>query len=132
MAKNFCQITNRFYPIGVLGGDIEIHFMHYYTENQALDKWNRRVKRINFNNLFFVFSDGAEFRDELLYQYEKLPFEHKIFFSSKPYSNSNCTVFIKEYANEDHVYDSTRNRKYEKYLDLIKWLNGEEGFIKNQ
>jgi uncharacterized protein (DUF1919 family) len=104
---------NRNYPIGVLGDDVEVHFMHYHTEKEALEKWNRRLKRVNLNNLFIVFSDGAEFKEEQLERYEKLPFKHKIFFSSKPYSRYKSTVFVKDYANATHVYDSTHNRKYE-------------------
>ncbi len=118
MAHKFTEQTSRRYPIGVLGGDVEIHFMHYKTEAEALEKWNRRVKRLNRDNLFVVFSDGAEFNEELLQRYQKLPYEHKIFFSSKPYSNPDC-VFVKDYAEAEHVYDSTRNRRYErrrKYL----------------
>ena len=132
MAHRFCKIMNRNYPIGVLGEDVEVHFMHYHTEKEALEKWNRRIKRVNLNNLFIVFSDGVEFKEELLERYEKLPFKHKIFFSSKPYSRYKSTVFVKDYANATHVYDSTHNRKYEKYLDLVKWLNGEANFLKNK
>jgi uncharacterized protein (DUF1919 family) len=132
MAQRFCKVMNRNYPIGVLGGDVEVHFMHYRSEEEAFAKWNRRTKRVNLKNLFVVFSDGVEFKEELLERYEKLPFKHKIFFSSKPFSNYKSTVFVKDYANAAHVYDSTHNRKYEKYLDLVKWLNGEENFLKTK
>ncbi len=132
MAHKFCQLTNRTYPIGVLGGDIEIHFMHYHTEAETTEKWARRAARLNRENLFVVFSDGSEYHEELLERYEKLPYKHKIFFSSKPCPNSQCTVFVEDYAMAEHVYDSTRNRRYEKYIDLVKWLNGEERFLKKK
>ncbi len=132
MAHKHYEATHRRYPIGVLGSDVEIHFMHYNTEQQAQEKWTNRLKRLNRNNLFVIFSDGEEYHDDLLERFERLPFESKIFFSSKPRPQSNCTVFVEDYACEVHVYDSTRNRRYEKYLDLVKWLNGEEGFIKNR
>ena len=56
----------RSYPIGVIGDNIEIHFMHYKTSEEALEKWNRRKKRLNFNNLFFIYSDRDNFREEYL------------------------------------------------------------------
>lgn len=130
MAHRHFASTGRRYPIGVLGGDVEIHFMHYYTEAEAQEKWQRRLKRLNRENLFALFSDGEEYRKEHLARFEKLPYRHKIFFSSKPQPNSRCTVFIPDYHGEVHVYDSTRNRRYEKYLDLVKWLNGEEDYLK--
>jgi uncharacterized protein (DUF1919 family) len=129
--KNF-QLTGHVYPIGVLGGDVEIHFMHCHSEAEAEQKWQRRLNRLNKDNLFVVFSDGEEYRDEHLARFEKLPYQHKVFFSSKPQPNSNCSVFIRDYEKELHVYDSTKNRRYEKYLDLVKWLNGEEHYLKNQ
>lgn len=131
MAHKHYEMTKRRYPIGVLG-DIEIHFMHYKTEAEATEKWVRRIKRLNLENLFVLFSDGEEYSEEHLERFEKLPFSHKVFLSSKPKPNSNCTVFIQDYEKELHVFDSTRNRRYEKYLDLAKWLNGEDQYIKNQ
>jgi uncharacterized protein (DUF1919 family) len=130
MSKKFTKITNRTYPIGLLGGDVEIHFMHYTTKEEVLEKWNKRVNRINFDNLFVVFSDGEEFRQEHFKKFENLPYCHKIFLSSKPNNSSKITVFIRECANSPHVYDVTKNRKYEKYLDVIKWLNCQEDFLK--
>ena len=37
--------------------DIEICFLHYKTETEALEKWNRRCKRINKNCTIFKFND---------------------------------------------------------------------------
>jgi uncharacterized protein (DUF1919 family) len=130
-AQRKMELTKRNYPIGVLGKDVEIHFVHYHTEQEALEKWTRRAKRINLNNLFIIFSDeGQEFKEELLERFEKLPFAHKVFLSSKPRSDYKSVVYVKDYAKAPCVCDSTRNRKYEKYFDLVKWLNCEENFIK--
>ncbi|HSV49708.1 MAG TPA: DUF1919 domain-containing protein [Candidatus Acidoferrales bacterium] len=131
MAHKHFFMTHHHYPIGLLGSDIEIHFMHYHSEEEAKEKWQRRAKRLNRDNLFVVFSDGEEYREEHLARFEKLPFTRKIFFSSKPQPDSTCTVFIRDYEKANHVYDSTRNRRYEKYIDLIKWLNGEPHYLKN-
>jgi uncharacterized protein (DUF1919 family) len=118
------------YPIGILGDDVEIHFLHYKNERVAYDKWVQRTKRINFDNLFFIYSDNYFFREEFLDRYQKLPFKHKIFFSSKPRSNFECVVFIRDYANASHVGLMLRDRKYLKYLDLTNWLNGSSDFLK--
>ena len=42
-------------PIGRLGdnGDfVEIQFVHCYNFSNALEQWNRRIKRINRSNIF--------------------------------------------------------------------------------
>jgi uncharacterized protein (DUF1919 family) len=115
------------YPIGVLG-DVEIQFLHYKNPVEAADKWSRRTKRVNFNNLFFTYSDSDtdEVTGDLLSRYQKLPFDHKIYFSTEPRNFPN-TIVIKDYKG--HIGNSTRNRKYEKYLDVIKWLNGDKKFF---
>jgi uncharacterized protein (DUF1919 family) len=120
----------RNYPIGVLGGDIEVHFLHSNSEVEVSNQWSRRLQRVNLENLFIVFSDSEyrEFKEELLVRFEKLPFNHKIFFSANRRENSKVNIFVEDYAGEPSILDSTINRKWEKYFDVIKWLNGEEDF----
>lgn len=45
------------YPIGMLGEGIEIHFLHYKSNEEAAEKWKQRVKRIDLNNLIVKFCD---------------------------------------------------------------------------
>ena len=44
------------YPMGKLN-DVEIHFLHYKSPEEAYEKWNRRRQRINFKNLIVKFND---------------------------------------------------------------------------
>ncbi len=44
------------YPIGWLD-DIPIHFMHYHSEQEAQEKWETRLKRVNLDNLFIMMTD---------------------------------------------------------------------------
>lgn len=114
----------RVFPIGVLGGDVEIFFVHYKTKEQALAAWNRRVKRINYTKLFVVFSDDGDknFSEEYFEKFDKLPFDNKLFFTGKQREGCN-------YATK-YIYDDVRSRRYEKNLDSVKWLNGESNFLK--
>lgn len=52
-ASKYSDISHPTYPIGVLDGDVEIHFYHYSSEKSAARSWQRRAGRINFNNLLF-------------------------------------------------------------------------------
>ncbi len=125
MSMQYTKLTGKVYPIGLLGGDVEIHFMHYKTQEEAAVKWTNRLKRFHRENLFIVFSDSEEFRQEHLELFARLPFEHKVFFSAKPQPDFDGTVFVRDYASAPYVFDVTKNRKYEKYFDLTKWLNSE-------
>lgn len=124
------SLNKKHYPIGLLGDDVEIHFMHYKTREEALEKWTRRRDRMNFNNLFFIYSDRDSFKEDFLDTYEKLPFERKIFFSSKPRANRKSVVYVQDYEKDFQVGESEHNGKYQKYIDIIKWLNGEADYIK--
>lgn len=118
------------YPIGVLGDDVEIQFSHYKDEIEAAEKWERRSKRINFSNLFFMYSDRFGFRAEFLDRYEKLAIKRKIFFSSKPRGHPGLVVFVRDWEGKSQVEGMAVNRKFEKYFDVVKWLNGEDDFLK--
>jgi len=45
------------YPIGILGDDIEIHFLHFSNAEEVLEKWTRRKKRMNYQNLLIKFTN---------------------------------------------------------------------------
>ena len=45
------------YPIGLLDGKIEIHFLHYKSTEEAFTKWERGKKKINWDNLFVKMDD---------------------------------------------------------------------------
>lgn len=108
------------YPIGVLGGDVEIHFLHYKSEEEALDKWNRRLERVNYNNLFFVLSENNEFKEEYFQRFDKLPFKHKLFLTSKPRSDCKYAIWMRNYSFDMFPYI------FQNYADTRKWLNGKE------
>jgi uncharacterized protein (DUF1919 family) len=123
------QKTKR-YPIGLLGDDVEIHFLHYKNEEEAAEKWTRRTKRINFDNLFFILSSGQSFKEELLQRYLKLPFSHKLFISTKTWNNYDNIIFVREIENSIDLRHMVITREYERYVDLTKWLNGDNDFVK--
>ena len=111
------------YPIGVYNDGVEIHFMHYHTKNEALQKWNERTKRMNKNNLFIIGSDRDNCNYDIVKRFDKLNFKNKIFFSSKKLPQINSAIYIDKYKNEACVGDMIPNQEWLEYFDLIKWLN---------
>ena len=47
------------YPVGIGYSDIKIHFMHYHTFEEAIEKWNRRKARVNSDNIAFMYTNYA-------------------------------------------------------------------------
>jgi uncharacterized protein (DUF1919 family) len=111
------------YPIGLLKGEIEIHFLHYENELDALEKWRRRTERINYQNLFLSFSDSETCNDDQIRTFDSLSYK-KVFFSSKEIPGIKSLVFLKSYMGLDgigNIYDDRWS--YRKYFDVVKWLN---------
>ena len=61
-------------------GDIEIVFLHYKDENEAREKWTRRVARINYDNLILKFSQMNYCTEEDLQRFDKIDAKKKICF----------------------------------------------------
>lgn len=108
------------YPIGKLTDDVEIHFLHYHSKEDAKNKWESRVKRINMDNLLVKFCDRDLCSDELILEFEKLKFKNKLCFSAKEYKNTSVITF-KEFYGKECVEEEWKY--YEKYINIIDTLN---------
>ena len=85
------------YPIGLIK-DIEIHFLHYQSEEEALSKWEKRIKRMDWNNLFIKFDGSKDFAsDEHLRIFNDLPYKNKICFVKTKISNFSSVIQISEW-----------------------------------
>lgn len=95
--------THNRYPIGLLDGKVEIHFMHYLTKEDAATKWYKRAKRVNFDNLLIVGMDRDCCTEQDIRTFDTLPYERKIMFSTHNLKELKSNCFVKEFANMDSV-----------------------------
>lgn len=109
------------YPIGVLGDNIEIHFLHYKNEKEALEKWNKRVKRIDFTNMLIKLSDVDRCTEEIIREFDSLNYKNKLCFTAKEYKDIKSAIHIKECDNLQEVRGEWRY--YESYINIKKYLN---------
>lgn len=111
------------YPIALIGGDVEIHFMHYSSQEEALEKWNRRIKRINWNRLIVKMSirDNGYDIDDIIDRFTKLPYKNKVCFTPKKV-NREQIVFVPEL----HVLNILGGDETEctlKHINLIQFVD---------
>jgi uncharacterized protein (DUF1919 family) len=115
---------DRAYPIGLLGDEIELHFLNYESKEDALEKWNRRLKRINWDNLYVTFTDRDFCTSEILQEFDSLPFQHKVCFTANNNSKIHSAVWVKDDKNQPSVRDLyTHYHTLKKYFNFMKWLN---------
>ena len=81
------------YPIGKID-DIEIYFMHYKSKDEALKKWNRRLKRINKDKMLVKFNDQNGCSDSDLKKFLELPYKNKIFFTCKKWNIVSNNIYV--------------------------------------
>lgn len=106
------------YPIGLLDGKVEIHFLHYHSEEEAAEKWYRRAKRVNWNKLLIIGMDQNLCSENDIHAFGQLPFKNKLFFSSKKV-DGNSIVYMKEFDGKGQVGDPYR-KAYLFYRYMIK------------
>ena len=68
------------YPIALLD-DVEVHFMHYKSAEDAQKKWEYRKNRINKKRLLVKMSQRSSNDLTFLERFEKLPYKNKICFT---------------------------------------------------
>ncbi len=119
------QRENRFFPIALLKGKVEIHFHHEFDEGIAKAKWERRLKRINWDNIYVKFSeDSGICTEEHLEAFDQLYFPYKVCFTAKNYPHLKSTIFMPDYFEEGApMYWLSK-----KYFDVIGWFNKKHGF----
>lgn len=93
------------YPIGLLDGKVEIHFLHYKTETEAADKWYRRASRVNLDKLLIIGMEQNECSVDDILRFDKLPYKNKYFFSTRKLPDVGSNVYMHEFRNRKEVGD---------------------------
>lgn len=120
--KNDIKILREthYFPIGKLD-DIEIIFLHYKSDSEAVEKWNRRKQRVNYDKLIIKMNDQNGCRYEDIESFFNLKWNNKIFFSGKQYCNMSEVICIpskkSEYVTNDmNIFINNR-------FNIINYIN---------
>ena len=112
-------------PIGMLDDDIEIVMLHYKDPAVAKEKWERRCRRVNFDNLIIKFGYMNDCTPEMLRQFDEMEFDgftpKKIMFINKPDSTLKCGVYMPGFEDDEQITNDTYY--FNRYFDLTKFIN---------
>lgn len=104
------------YPVGLLGGDVEIDFLHYPSAEDAAAAWNRRVARIELDSLAVKFRAPSEPPGgNQVERFNALPFERKVAFSVARWSGA---VHVPGWTWDSAFTETQRS------FDVVAWLKG--------
>lgn len=107
------------FPIGLLD-DVELDMLHYASEHEAYEKWNRRKERMNWDNLYIKACEKLLFTHDNLADFASLPFKNKVIFTREDYRDLENSVHFKDLSVRSEL------NFYTKYFEVARWLNTGE------
>jgi uncharacterized protein (DUF1919 family) len=122
------------YPVALLD-DIELHFSHYKTEEEAAEKWYRRTNRLleisDPDRYFFILSDRERVDADLIREFHQLPWLHKLSFGARAIEGltpqQHIQVFKQYYRDRKRVLNGKKLFKISfLYYDVIRWFTTGE------
>ena len=122
-SKYYDELVKKSHDNSIVGkiDDVEIIFLHYKTEKEALEKWNKRCKRINWDCILYKFCDQNLCTEEDIKAFDNLHLKNKFCFTAKEYKNYKSCIWIKKDVGKSEV-----QKDYyvsHKYFNIINFIN---------
>lgn len=114
-------------------GDVTVHFTHYKTEQEALEKWKTRAERIDWENVFVFLTERDGLTENEIRALADIHVRGLVVFTANKYADIPYTVHISKYEPEGEVGNILKQsyfngrREYEKYFDFVRWFNEASG-----
>lgn len=121
------QAEDYSYPIGLLG-DLSLHFVHYPSLSDAIEKWEVRKNRMNFDNLFIIGCDRDGMTLEGIKAFDQLPYPNKVIFTHKNHAELDSAFYIPGFEDDGQVgelnlYRNLKGERLYDQFDFVSWLN---------
>lgn len=129
------QDESKPYPVGrIIPQDeqhipITLYFQHYQSFEEACAKWKERSKRVNYDQLYFIWDyDKNECSDELLmfdrWDVRKLVILHEPIRGIQHFELTTCYQNAPQHGKLLKVIEET-GKRYLDEIDYLGFLNGE-------
>jgi len=102
---------------------IEIYFLHHHSQAEAEEKWKRRCERVNWEHLLVKFNDQNGCTEDLIRQFDELPYRNKICFTVKEYPQYKSVIRIKVPKSHTYIRASYEPFGNNKYCNINKLVN---------
>ncbi len=117
-------------PAGLLG-DIRVNFVHYDSFEEGRTCWERRKKRINWDNIILMGMERDDCDYGVLQSFDLLPYPNKVVFTHIPYPEFSSAYYIKGFEHQEELGTITNyrplpahiRRRYMDAFDYVSFLN---------
>lgn len=129
--RYYCSIepvfieTEHAFPVAQLD-DIVLYFNHSKTEENAAKDWDRRKRRINYDNLYLIFYYREGYTLEQIREIEAATYKKVAVLTHKPL-DLDYAVYMRGNGDPEQNFlekDIFGIRSIEKEWDFVSWLNG--------
>ncbi len=137
------DIRKSLHPVGALGtGDKEVtlHFLHAHSFKEAEVQWNKRVSRVNYDNIFvaMLFDPIEKQKEDYLKAFDNIKYKKICFYSGQ--TDIESVVYLNRFEWFLYQGDNARTYSYKtaifshieelmfKSIDTLKLLNGEKDY----
>ena len=111
------------WPVGLLGGDVEVHFLHFEREEEARRTWEAGCANVQSDRLVVKFSaDKNGATQNHIDRFVRLPHKRKLLISAHPHPEIKCAVHAPDYE----LNGAFMFRRTLKYFDCAHWINTGE------
>ena len=136
--ENSFVAFHNFIPRGMMDNKVTWFFSHYQSAEDGIAAWEKRVKRMNRNNIVVL---AALERDEDAYAFDQLPIKKKLGFYYKDMhlehvlylkkwndarvrqeAGGNFQSFVVRYCSNSYQYSS--------FIDWIKFLYDQSDYVR--
>lgn len=97
------KVMNNYYPIGIIGDDIEIHFLHYKSNEEAQEKWTRRLAKLDHTNLLFLYSVRELHTEEHVHKFCQMPFKNKLCITATSYPTLKEVTQLAQFEKDGEI-----------------------------
>lgn len=116
------------YPVGVLSNgknSIEIFFLHYHSEQEAREKWERRVQRINWSKLLVKFNDQNGCTETEVNKFMEMPFKTRcsLLVSTGQMKMGGGYTVIHQFPKHEFIMASYEPFGKNRYIDITAVIN---------
>lgn len=126
------QAEHYAYPLGLLG-DVRLHLNHYPNFETAREQWEKRLARLNRENLFFMMFTC---RREVAQRFAELTYDRKVVFTPDDFGvdcQINLGCFNSLIGNNMNEFFKSVNSVAGgalQFYDPIRLLNGEKEYYR--
>lgn len=110
--------------------DIKVHFTHYYSFEDGVQAWKKRIARVSLENIYIIASDRDGITSQEILEYSRIDCKKLVIFTAKKYDLPYC-FHVKEYDGAECVGNLLAKTlwgkwKFETFFDYVGWLNSDD------